>query len=424
MRYHSGEVFNGNWTNDIWNGSGELVKADGSVVTGSWRMGRLYTRQRIMLAKNQWYEGELLDNIPNGKGTMTYANRDRYEGDWCEGKRHGCGTLESAKGERYHGDWKDDFKEGQGTYKSADGGIYKGPWSHGRQDGRGSVVWADGSKYEGLWKNGVRNGKGLYTSHDRKVSCCMYVKGKVKSESNAVMRTGDQYCGQMLDQIPHGKGKMTYAETGDTYEGAFAGGVRNGYEEMRYASGESYKGGWMNGLKNGTGTYEFADGRTLSGFWKRDIAEGECTLCLPKEDKTAYCEESYTGKWVNGELVGEVAYTWPNGSVYTGTLAGIRGLSFTRLKISLFETYFGSLLDAQPHGLGALAYDNLREGYTVHGSWSRSKLVGYTEKTLLTGEWYKGWLRYKKLNGQGSLDGLTAQCTQAIGRTTSVQATA
>jgi hypothetical protein len=34
--------------------------------------------------------------------------------------------------------------------------------------------------------------------------------------------------------------------------------------------------------------------------------------------------------------------------------------------------------------------------------------VGYTEKTLLTGEWYKGRLRHKKLNGQGSygwLDG-------------------
>jgi hypothetical protein len=118
--------------------------------------------------------------------------------------------------------------------------------------------------------------------------------------------------------------------------------------------------------------------------------------------------ESYSGRWEGGELVGEVEYRWPNGRVYTGELAGIQGFSFSRLKIS-DSTYFGSMLDALPHGLGSLSHSAWTSKYVVHvrGSWLSLKIEGYAEKTS-EGEGYKGWWSNSMLNGQGSyvwLDG-------------------
>jgi hypothetical protein len=102
-----------------------------------------------------------------------------------------------------------------------------------------------------------------------------------------------------------------------------------------------------------------------------------------------------------------VDYSWPNGRVYTGKLAGIHGFSFSRLSISDCD-YFGSLFDALPHGLGSLIHQAWMSKYVVHGSWLSLKIEGYAEKTLSEGEGYKGWWRNSMLNGQGSykwLDG-------------------
>jgi hypothetical protein len=79
----------------------------------------------------------------------------------------------------------------------------------------------------------------------------------------------------------------------------------------------------------------------------------------------------------------------------------MQGLSFSQLKIDS-ETYIGSMLDTQPHGLGTLSHDEWPSNSTVHGSWLGSRIEGYAEKTLPQGDWYKGWWKDNKLHGQGS----------------------
>jgi hypothetical protein len=48
----------------------------------------------IVMTNGDRYEGESIDNIPNGKGTMWYAGTGvKYEGDWSDGQRHGRELL-------------------------------------------------------------------------------------------------------------------------------------------------------------------------------------------------------------------------------------------------------------------------------------------------------------------------------------------
>jgi hypothetical protein len=210
-----------------------------------------------------------------------------------------------------------------------------------------------------------------------------------------MMPNGDQYEGMMLDKLPDGIGTMIFADTGDKYEGNWVEGKRKGQGMLTYVNGDVFSGMWQDDVKQGEGTYEFADGRVLSGSWNNDRAHGKCTMSLSSKN-------SCTGRLEAGELVGEVEYRWPNGRVYTGKLAGLQGLSFSRLKISDFETYIGSMLDTLPHGLGSLSHEDLTSNYAVHGSWLESRIEGYAEKTLAEGEWYKGWWRDNKLHGQGT----------------------
>jgi hypothetical protein len=90
-----------------------------------------------------------------------------------------------------------------------------------------------------------------------------------------------------------------------------------------------------------------------------------------------------------------------------GLVISFQGSSFNRLKTAE-GTYFGSLCDALPRGLGSFANEAQMAEYVVLGPWDWPSIEGYAEKTLFTGEWYKGWWRANKLHGQGSygwLDG-------------------
>jgi hypothetical protein len=98
---------------------------------------------------------------------------------------------------------------------------------------------------------------------------------------------------------------------------------------------------------------------------------------------------------------GTGTYEFADGRVYAGKVADMQGFDFTRLKIAE-GTNFGSMHDALPRGLGSFANEVQMAEYVVLGSWDWPRIEGYAEKTLPTGEWYKGWWRANKLHGQGS----------------------
>ena len=149
--------------------------------------------------EGNYYEGDLLNGIPNGQGTMTYTNGNVYEGEWKDGIRSGKGTVAYPNGDIYEGEWKDDAKNGQGTYTWASGNIYVGEFKDNVRNGHGTVTWTDGTVYEGEWKDDKANGQGT----------------------------------------------MTYAE-GDVYEGEWKDGQANGQGTCIFANGEVRSGQWEN----------------------------------------------------------------------------------------------------------------------------------------------------------------------------------
>ena len=48
-----------------------------------------------MLTKPHWgsYNGDFVNNIPEGNGVSTHPNGMKYDGQWLNGKRHGIGVI-------------------------------------------------------------------------------------------------------------------------------------------------------------------------------------------------------------------------------------------------------------------------------------------------------------------------------------------
>jgi hypothetical protein len=74
-------------------------------------------------AKNgEVYDGDWEEDMRTGKGLFTFRNGDYYIGEWLKNQRSGFGTVISAKGDTIvHGYWKNDAydrKASKGLTKS------------------------------------------------------------------------------------------------------------------------------------------------------------------------------------------------------------------------------------------------------------------------------------------------------------------
>ena len=130
-KFSSGNIFEGNYKDNLWHGYGKYTWADGTV-----------------------YEGNFKDSVYHGYGKMTWANGDIYEGNWKDNVNHGYGKMTWANGDIYEGNWKDDVKYGYGKITWANGDIYEGNWKDDVNHGYGKYTWASGNTYEGNWYKG------------------------------------------------------------------------------------------------------------------------------------------------------------------------------------------------------------------------------------------------------------------------------
>jgi hypothetical protein len=99
------------------------------------------------------YEGELVDDRPQGRGVGTYANGNRYDGEWVGGRRHGRGVFLYANGSRYDGEWIDGKRQGRGTLEVVKGDRYEGEWQDGFPGGSGEAR-ISGKIFRGVWAAG------------------------------------------------------------------------------------------------------------------------------------------------------------------------------------------------------------------------------------------------------------------------------
>ena len=120
-------------------------------------------------AKGDVYEGDFKNNYYDGYGIYKFPDGGIYEGEWKKGVYEGKGIRKWPDGRVYEGDFKNNYYDGYGIYKFPDGGVYEGEWKKGVYEGKGIFKWPDGRVYEGDFKNNVPHGYGIRKDASGKV---------------------------------------------------------------------------------------------------------------------------------------------------------------------------------------------------------------------------------------------------------------
>ena len=103
MIWKSGEVYEGEWSNNLKEGKGIQTWTDG-----------------------EKYEGNFKNSNFEGKGVLYYKDGDRYEGDFKNNNRHGSGIMYYKKEGKYGksmGDFLDDKPIGKHVFLQPDGRV-------------------------------------------------------------------------------------------------------------------------------------------------------------------------------------------------------------------------------------------------------------------------------------------------------------
>ena len=139
MIYNNGNIYEGNWLNDLFDGKGNyLHKKYGQNTSGDWENGYLIRGQIIFfkgVMGEEKYIGDVVYSffgypVPHGTGAYFYMNGDKYVGEFVDYKKEGKGTFTWANGDSYCGYWQDDEYHGKGILNK-DGVIKEGNWING-----------------------------------------------------------------------------------------------------------------------------------------------------------------------------------------------------------------------------------------------------------------------------------------------------
>lgn len=116
MKYANGNVYTGQWSNDLKSGKGhyKCVKEE------SWM------DQEVSIAHE--YDGEWLDDKYHGQGVITWNIKSKYVGSFKNGKFDGHGVRTWDDGARYDGQWKDGLRHVHGVHTYQNGSSYNGDW--------------------------------------------------------------------------------------------------------------------------------------------------------------------------------------------------------------------------------------------------------------------------------------------------------
>jgi hypothetical protein len=91
------------------------------------------------------YTGEFKDNLYHGVGTLNYKDGSIYEGSFSEGLRNGQGSYIDTTGFTYTGNWSKDKMDGMGTHTYRDGSIYEGDFVSDIREGTGKLSFSNDS---------------------------------------------------------------------------------------------------------------------------------------------------------------------------------------------------------------------------------------------------------------------------------------
>ena len=191
------------------------------------------------------------------------------------------------------------------------------------------LTLSNGAKFLGEWEN------------DQPVSGTIKYQNDTEATLDFFNRTitysnGDVYVGEIVGGCRHGHGVMSFAATGDIYEGTFQNDEITGNGVFKYSNGDVYEGGFINSQKHGNGVFTYANGNKYEGNYANDVRSGKGKFKwasgasyegdFSNDLKNGYgvmtyeSGDRYEGFFKNDKRDGaKGVYMWSNGERYNGT---------------------------------------------------------------------------------------------------------
>ena len=151
---NNGDVYEGDFSEDLFHGHGKYTKIDGSFYEGEFFNGNMHGKGKITYADQCVYEGDFYDGKHHGQGKFIHYNGGFYEGEYCFGKWNGKGRMSYPDGKIYEGDFCDGKIQGYGKMFFPNSGEYTGEFKDGRFHGKGELRFDDGTTFKGTFENG------------------------------------------------------------------------------------------------------------------------------------------------------------------------------------------------------------------------------------------------------------------------------
>ena len=177
-RYSNGDVYEGQWRNNLPDGKGRYIHFNGDEYVGQFVNGRFQGEGEYRFSNGDVYKGGWTNGEMSGDGVMLYQNGNRYSGHWKNGMRDGKGELSYRSGSFYKGYWVNDERSGKGFSKFANGERYVGDFVHNQPHGYGVRVDSNGNVYRGTFSHGRRHGVGECHRPGGVVHVCLFDRGR------------------------------------------------------------------------------------------------------------------------------------------------------------------------------------------------------------------------------------------------------
>ena len=279
------------------------------------------------------YEGELLNNVPEGIGILTELDGSRYEGEFRNGKRTGWGKYHEKRAHflsEIHKTipMKDKLRN---LFANVDTQVTGVETLKNLETLVGFSI--QGALYEGEWLNDKFHGYGTL-SLLRESHYVMFYQGYFKRdhmEGDGEMFLKDvQYRGPFKNSTQHGYGKYIF-NNGETWEGTIKRGYRHGLGSQVFPDGSTFEGKHVRGMRHGLGISAFPNGFTLQGTYNYGTLNGFVSGSLPNGSK-------YAGTWQGSTLTlkGGIRYEWKyltqtENTVETSSYEGTEGSTYEQL---------------------------------------------------------------------------------------------
>ncbi len=162
--YLGGQVYSGNWKEDLLHGKGKVVEPDGGgSYEGVWKKGKKHGYGLEVVGESKRYEGQWKDDKPYGEGKHKWDGRvfigffDNYHH-----LKKGNGKIIYPDGKIYEGEVYGTAPLGKGKFIYPNGVVFTGSWPYGGvEEGSGIVTWPNGDTYKDIWETGVPRGNGI-----------------------------------------------------------------------------------------------------------------------------------------------------------------------------------------------------------------------------------------------------------------------